>query len=193
MSGFTYNGAHLDYFDHPYNDTRLNERAVEVPIAVDFLEYVRWDDPGIVGLEVGNVLGHYHPHRHRVVDRYEVAAGVDNVDVFDIAGRFDFILAISTLEHVRWDEAPREPDGSARAIRHLAELLNPGGVMLLTVPLGWHPFLDAELLDDGFDFAAACTLVRSGDGWEQTPEPVHKPYAATTRWAESVFVAELRA
>lgn len=178
---FTYWGDELDYFDHLHNTTRLNERAVEVPIASRFV------GPGD-GLEVGNVLSNYRPITHRVVDRYDPA--VENLDVFDITGRYDWIVAISTIEHVRWDEDPKHPDGAGDALRHLIGLLKPQGRMLVTVPFGWQPFLDSEILDGKFDLTRECSLVRDGDGWVQTEQVEHRRYAATTAWAESVWVAE---
>lgn len=180
---FTYWGDELDYCDHAYNDSRLNERAVEIPIAQRFVA-----SSAGVGLEVGDVLSNYRPVEHRVVDRYE--PGRENLDVFDVTGRFDWIVAISTLEHIRWDEDPKNATGAGDALRHLLTLLNPGGRMLVTVPFGWHPFLDSEILDGKVSPSRQCALVRDGDGWVQTPTVEHRRYAATTIWAESVWVAE---
>lgn len=179
---FTYWGAEFAYEENEYNSTRLNERAVEIPIARAFI------GDG-VGLEVGNVLAHYQPVSHRVVDRYE--EGAENIDVFDIDGAFDWIIAISTLEHVRWDEEPKDPDAAPAALRHLLTLLKPDGRMLVTVPFGWQPFLDTEIVDGKFEPARECSMVRDGDDWKQT-EVEHRRYAATTRWAESVWIAEFR-
>ena len=63
-------------------------------------------------LEVGNVLGHYVPVEHLVVDKYEQAPGVLNDDVadLDLGRQFDLVLAVSTLEHVGLDEETRDPD-----------------------------------------------------------------------------------
>src|SRR5690606_34112160 len=120
---FRFQGAEHDGFDHPYNTTILNERAVEIPVVLDWL-------PGKGrGLEVGNVLGHYGVKGRRVVDLYEQADGVENLDLFDIEGHFDWIVSISTLEHVRWDTEPRDPNGAVEAIGHLRSLLSPGGRM----------------------------------------------------------------
>lgn len=177
---FTYKRRRLDYFDHEYNDTRQNERAVEVAVALD------WLPTEGRGLEVGNVLGHYGVTGHRVVDLTEEAPGVDNLDVFQIHGRYDWIVSISTVEHVGWDVTPRDPDAAARAIDYLTGLLAPGGRMLITVPGGYHPPLDDHLatLNNG------CTYVRNGDGWKRTNKPTFLPYGASTRWAESVWIGE---
>jgi SAM-dependent methyltransferase len=183
---FTYHGVELAYHDHPYNTTRWNERAVEVPVAELFLAGVTGD-----GLEVGNVLGHYGTTGHRVVDLYEVADGVDNVDLFDIGDRYDWIVAISTIEHVYWDHpAPREPTGALRALKHLCGLLRPGGRMLVTVPMGHHAHLDPVLMAGQVGAVRDCTMVRDGDGWRQTDERVWEPYGKSTMWAESVWLGE---
>lgn len=184
---FHYFDETFELFDHPYNNTRLNERAVEVPIALDWVSRRAGD-----GLELGNVLGHYGVSGHRVVDRYERSARVDNVDVFDLEGPFDWVLSISTIEHVRKNERPTNPLGAYAALIYLFGLLRPGGSMLVTVPLGHHRELDRVLLYNMLPTERAATLVRVGDGWEQTPELTWKPYGATTKWAESVYVGEWR-
>ena len=78
--------------------TWLTERAVEVPVAQALVDQHAPDKV----LEIGNVLSHYRPQQHLVVDKYEQAPGVLNRDVLDLGGlgRFDLIVAISTLEHV---------------------------------------------------------------------------------------------
>lgn len=179
---FTYWGTVLDYFEHPYNTTGLNERAVEIPIVREWL-------PDGDGLELGNVLGHYQPVTHRVVDRHE--RGVENVDVFDLTGQYDWVLSVSTIEHVRWDP-PEQPDphGAIRALRHLESLVKPGGQMLATVPLGHHPHLDELLMSGQTGASRACTLIRHGRGWRQTHSLTWEPYGKTTKWAESVWIGE---
>jgi O-antigen chain-terminating methyltransferase len=59
-------------------------------------------------------------------------------------GSFDLALALSVIEHVGRDNTryvgarqdPTDPDGDLAAIRALADLLAPGGRLLLTVPFG---------------------------------------------------------
>lgn len=172
------------YFDDPYNNTRRNERAVEIPIALGYA------GPGH-GLEVGNVLGHYGVFGHRVVDRYEPANGVEPLDVFDITGRYDWIIAISTLEHVRWDPPEeQDPTGAIAALRHLESLLAPAGKMLVTIPFGHNPALDDLILSGDSGATRECTLIRHDDGWIQTARVHWEPYGKTTIWAESVWIGE---
>ena len=181
---FTYWGKPLEVFCHMYNCTWLNERGAELAV------YDQWRDTGPL-LEVGNVLNHYEQFArpHRVIDRYEEAVGVENIDVFDLDGQHPQIVAISTLEHVRWDEEPREDGGGQAAIEHLASLLAPGGRMLVTIPTGHNPPLD-EFLATGAGADRACTLVRDMTSWRQTDEPEFRPYAVTQAWAEAVWVGE---
>ena len=184
---FTYHGIELPYADFEYNTTRLNERAVELPVAWSWV-----DNSGLRTLEVGNVLAHYPwPPVRDVVDRWEVADGVDNKDVFDIEGEWDQIVSISTLEHVRWDEgAGREPGGSQAAVEHLRGLLSPGGRMLVTIPTGHNAPLDMWLAFGETGAERCCTLVRDGDGWVQTDEVQIMPYGLPPGWAGSVWIGE---
>ena len=66
---FTFQGKAYKYLFRRYNTTYANERAVEIPIA---MEVVRGHPEERV-LEVGNVLAHYYPHHHDVLDKYGVA------------------------------------------------------------------------------------------------------------------------
>lgn len=180
---FTYHGARLDYFDHSYNDTIRNERAVEVAVAMHWRQGRRAD-----GLEVGNVLGHYGIRGHRVVDLHEEEPGVENVDVLAVTGSYPWIVALSTVEHVGRDEDPRDDARAIDAVLHLVSLLEPGGSLLVTVPGGYNPTLDAALTTIGA--ARQITYRRAGDGWQATDEPVFLPYGASTPWAESVWIGE---
>lgn len=179
---FEWGGRELALFDHPYNATITNERAVEIPIAMEFFR--RHDDEAGLGrvLEVGNVLGHYFEAEHlppdrAVVDAHEIQRGVVNVDVFQAehAGApFDTIVSISTFEHVRWDSAYTQgglnPYGPLAALHYVRGLLTPGGKMLATWLWGYNGPLDEWALDD--DDASA--LVRDEHGWRDG-WPLEKP------------------
>jgi SAM-dependent methyltransferase len=120
-------------------------------------------EPGRV-LEVGNVLSHYRPQDHTVVDKYERGPGVLNRDVLDLGdlGSFDLVVAVSTLEHVGWDEEPRRPDASVEALTALQALLAPGGRLVLTHPVGYNPHLDGALRDGVVAAGTAAALRRAG-------------------------------
>lgn len=193
--GFLWHGQRLSYWDADYNNTRNNERAVELSIVDHWLETS--DTPPGVGLEVGNVLGHYDaPWVRRVVDLFEEAEGVENIDVMDITGSYPWIVAVSTLEHVGLDDGTGRSMGAFDALVHLRSLLVPGGRMLVTVPLGHNQALDRALELDVFDPTRQCTLHRHEaqdrpPTWTQAPEPfAPRPYDSVAASAAAVWIGE---
>ncbi len=156
---FVFNGRSYSYLYHFCNKTWKNERGVEIPIFRDIL--LRHQTARI--LEVGNVLSHYFPIHHDVVDKYEVAPAVINKDIVEFAptGQYDLILSISTLEHVGWDEEPREPAKMLRAIEHLRNrCLAPGGQIVASLPIGYNEFFDGLLRDRKSPFTTRHFLKR---------------------------------
>ena len=95
---FLFSGEQRQYWIHPY--ILNNERAVEVSLAHTFLR-----KPTAATLEVGNVLANFFSFPHDVVDKYEKAPGVLNEDIvsYSPGKKYDFIVTLSTLEHVGWD------------------------------------------------------------------------------------------
>jgi SAM-dependent methyltransferase len=190
---FAFGGEEYPYLYHRYKFTWLTERTVEVPIVRAIVDGRRASRL----LEVGNVLPHYGEHTHVVVDKYERAPGVLNRDVLDLAdlGRFELIVAISTLEHVGWDEEPRDPGKAVEAVGALRALLGPGGRLVITVPVGYHPGLDAALQDGILRPARLRALRRErlGPHWrEVAPDSVWgTPYDFLLYSARAVVVAEL--
>ncbi|MBT3913298.1 MAG: hypothetical protein HOF22_08895, partial [Verrucomicrobia bacterium] len=93
---FVFEGKSLPLFYHRYNMTWATERAVEVPIAQEFIERFA----GKRVLEVGNVTQHYLDTAHTVLDKYERGPGIINEDIADYSPpeRFDLILSVSTFE-----------------------------------------------------------------------------------------------
>lgn len=162
---FTWQGRRYPYFVHRYNLTWSNERAVEVPIVRDMVLAHR----GRPVLEVGNVLGHYFPVEHEVLDKFERAPGVVNADAADFRSerRYDLIASISTLEHVGWDEEPRDPEKVLRAIANLADHLAPGGRLVVTLPLGYNPPLDDLLAAGAIPWTRQTQMKRIGNVWTE--------------------------
>jgi hypothetical protein len=151
--------------------TWTTERAAEIPVALRVLEGHR----GGRILEVGNVLSHYAPVTHEVVDKYERAERAANVDVLDLpADRdYDLILTISTLEHIGRDEHSGEPGRAVLALDHLRGLLRPGGALFATVPAGYNPELDRALAAGPYELRA----MRRGPWREVDPAEAFKcPY-----------------
>ena len=156
---FVFDGRSYPYLYHFCNKTWKNERGVEIPIFREIL--LRHQAMRI--LELGNVLAHYVPIHHDVVDKYEVAPGVINQDIVEFAPtqRYDLILSISTLEHVGWDEEPREPAKLLQAIEHLRDrCLAPGGQIVVSLPVGYNKFFDGLLRDGKSPFTQQHFLKR---------------------------------
>lgn len=164
---FDCEGKAYEYFEHPYNRTWLNERAVEIPIIWDEMKNYAPQDV----LEIGNVMSHYFHFGHTVVDKYEKRAGTIQQDVVDLklSRRYQLIVSISTLEHVGWDETPRTPGKHLTALDVLRNYLIPGGVLLVTFPLGYNPLLDEDLYFERLGFDKVLYLKRlSVEDWRQT-------------------------
>lgn len=191
---FTLDGRCYDYVDDWHSWTWLNERAVELPIARDALGAA---DPART-IEVGNVTSNYFPARHRIVDLYESAPGVENIDLFEIAEReaFDLVLCVSTLEHVGWDEPVRDPAPALDGVARLMELVAPGGRMLVTIPVGYHPTLaDAAIGGDlGFDSVHALRCDYPSFDWREVNphEIAETPYDELIYRASAVLVCDWR-
>ena len=157
---FDFNGRKYRYFYHPYNNTWRNERCVEVPIA--------WEEvrgayaAGKRVLEVGNVLSHYFSIKHDVLDKYEKAPGVKNEDVVDFkaAVLYDLIVSISTMEHVGYDETPKEEGKPLLAFDNLWKNLSPDGKMLFTFGMGYNTAMDRLALNGKPDFVQWSFLKR---------------------------------
>jgi len=143
MRSFEYEGKRYRYMFHPYGATIRGERIVEIPIALEALAA----HSGQRILEVGNVLSHYVESEHDIVDKYEQAPGCLNEDIVEFRpmNPYHFIISISTVEHIGWNEHERDPEKAVRALFHMKNLLAPGGSMLVTMPWGENPDLDCHL------------------------------------------------
>jgi hypothetical protein len=189
---FEFGGARYPYLFHRYKHTWLTERAVEVPVIGALVD--RHDSERV--LEVGHVLGHYRAGRHLVVDKYERAPGVVNRDVLELAGlgEFDLIVAVSTLEHVGWDERPRDPSKALRAVEALRARLAPGGRLELTVPAGYNLSFDTALRALPLDHCRALRRSGSGASWREAApdEAWSAPYDFLLYRARGVLFISMR-
>jgi SAM-dependent methyltransferase len=167
---FTWEGRQVPYFHHRYNHTWLNERAVEAALAREVLATYA----GARVLEVGHVMGHYLPSTtHTVIDKYEESPGVLNADVaeLDEQSRYDLVLSVSTLEHVGWDEDVIDAEKPGRALEALKRSLAPGGLLWVTLPVGYNPHLDRRLRDGDYGFTRMRALRREAarNTWREVP------------------------
>lgn len=125
MDSFTFNGKEYKYFDHLGNQTRVNERRMELPIAFSFVE--KHKDNVI---EVGNVTRHYHREwTHDVVDLYEKSKWpIFNEDVLNFVPTrpYNASISVSTCEH------------TIDAMKSIQKVMSFAPKFLITVPFGYN-------------------------------------------------------
>jgi hypothetical protein len=156
---FIFESVELNYYFHSYNNFRLTERTIEIPIVGQYLENLK---PKNI-LEIGNVTSYYYdyfresmPNNHDIVDKYEKGFNVINQDIADYCPntKYDFIFSISTFEHMDEDRRnerknlPNEP--LSYAIENMKyvvdQMLNPNGAFIITLPLGLSPEFDQAFM-----------------------------------------------
>jgi hypothetical protein len=166
-STFTFNEKPYTYFYHWYNITHKNERCVEIPIIKEELDKVSPDKV----LEIGNVLSHYFPSEHTVVDKYEDDGKAVNVDIMDYRTdkKFDLIVSISTIEHIGWDD--RTNIDGATIMKKMMDLLSDNGKIIVTIPIGYNPVLDSQIrsgdINKAVPYSRIYCMVRDGNAWRQ--------------------------
>jgi glycosyltransferase involved in cell wall biosynthesis/SAM-dependent methyltransferase len=151
---FIFNSQRLPYNRLKHNNNPASERAVEIPIACNFLAELK-NQTRL--LEVGNVLQYYPEliptdiaeiQARRIIDKYETAAGVDQIDLMDLdpEQKYSGIVCISTVEHIGQGSDPEQAygetqekydwQGPLKAIAKIYDLLSDNGRALITVPFG---------------------------------------------------------
>ena len=193
---FQFDGRRFPLFYHRHNMTWANERAVEIPIARSLLDQYRNREI----LEVGNVMAHYFPIHHTVIDKYETGAKIINEDIigFTTNDKFSLILSVSTFEHIGFDD---ESDGhSGKKIRDAVaccrRLLDVHGRLVVTVPLGYNADLDRMVADNNLDCKRTLFLQRTGPlAWRETDRDtvLDNQYGRPFPYANALMVAEFSA
>ena len=163
---FTFQGEIYSYLYHKYNMSWKNERTVEIPIVWKMLE--KYNSQNI--LEVGNVLSHYFPVKHNILDKYEKGERIINQDIADFQSseKSDLIVSISTLEHIGcWDKEQYEPQKIMQALENLKTVLSQGGKMIVTLPVGYNLYLDKLIKEGKIQFTEMYCLKRisAGNEW----------------------------
>lgn len=195
-ANFEFRGRRMALFYHRYNITWATERAVEVPIAMDYLA----EAEGHPVLEVGNVMSHYCPVSHTILDKFEKGRGIINQDIigFRSEKRYRLVLSISTLEHIGFDDDSISPSGTKiqQAIAACKALLLPGGKFVATVPIGYNPELDAMIANRSLGCYREFYLKRYGRyewGATSKEEALLCRYKTPFPYANAVMIAEFSA
>jgi hypothetical protein len=191
---FAFRKQQLEYFYHAYNMTWATERCIEVPIAREFLKHA---DPSET-LEIGNVLSHYGPVEHDILDKFESGRGIMNQDIltFKPPRKYRLILSVSTFEHIGFDDDVGEGSREKilKAIHRCREFLQPQGHFVLTVPIGYNPDMDGIITEGALDSQREDYFKRSGP---RVWKPTSKAEALTCRYrkpypyANALLVAEI--
>ncbi|MGM0887462.1 MAG: hypothetical protein ACQEW5_10930 [Bacillota bacterium] len=150
---FTFGEKQLHYNRVPINN--VSERAIEVPIGLNFL--MEHNSKRV--LEVGNVLQQYIQQpiygTWNILDKFEVGPDVLNIDLMEYnpEEKYEAIISISTVEHIGQRKDPsgsygeednvRDKEAPLKAIVKIYNLLKEGGHALITVPFG-------KLIDHGW-------------------------------------------
>ncbi len=137
-----FQGRSLPYFYHRYNMTWASERCIEIPIAKTYLDQTAPEHC----LEIGNVMSHYFPVQHRILDKFEKGPNIINQDIvgFTSEHKFALVLSISTFEHIGFDDEAQgsSADKIKEAIGSTQKLLSETGKLVITAPIGYNPELD---------------------------------------------------
>ena len=141
-----------DYLDHSYNQTLKNERCIEVPLGVRWVESLT-NTSNLI--EVGAVLPYYQSTDHKVVDLYDEKATL-NADVMDVDYTGMNVLSISTIEHIGTNDytegwggvTDRTVVDENAAILALNKILDECESCFITIPLGYNAPLDKWLKEN---------------------------------------------
>jgi hypothetical protein len=190
---FEFRGERLQYFYHRYNMTWATERCVEIPIGRLYANQVASDDL----LEIGNVLSHYGPVQHGIVDKYEKGHGIINEDIvlFSPPKLYQLVLSISTFEHIGFDDGGNGPSAPKimTAIEKCRGLLAVGGKLVATVPIGYNPELDQLIANNATGSSQQFFLKRVGPReWSNADkrEALSFKYRAPYPYANAIAVME---
>jgi hypothetical protein len=145
------NSIQLEYFHHPYNQTHINERRIEIPIAMKFLQLVNHDC-----VEVGCVTPYYYQAKHKVIDLYDRHPSAQNIDALTYDYSNQNCLSISTIEH--FGEIYNDPSNSGKyfdkelSFKGLKLILEKVNKYLISFPIGTNLSLDESVKNSNLPF-----------------------------------------
>ena len=155
--------AQREYFDHPYNDTINNERAIEIPLALRYIEKVKDLDTFI---ELGAVLPYYFENlKHSCIDPVDSKATIsdyaENINYFK-----KHVLSISTLEHIGTNDYGLKANFKVNPYEVLKRIYEDCSSCLISWPIGYNSSLDDDFFNlDQFD--CTCFIRINHNKWEE--------------------------
>ena len=127
-----------NYYNHSYNNTITNERAVEIPLGFKFLEIFDYNL-----IEVGAVMPYYMntiPKNYKCLDPVDKKATIK-----EYAEKFDFrdktVLSISTIEHIGMGQYGLQKGGPT-SYEVFNKIYNECKYCLISWPIGFNKELD---------------------------------------------------
>ena len=128
-------------YNHPYNNTITNERSVEVPLGLRFLEMFNYDV-----IEIGAVMTHYSDRtKYKSIDPTDSTATINGV-----AEDYNYIdknvLSISTIEHIGTGQYGVKKQSSA--VEVLEKLHGESKSCLISWPIGFNKTLDSYVKEN---------------------------------------------
>ncbi len=171
-SKFKFDGKEYSYSQRWYNMTWRCERAIEIPIFISIIKKYHGADI----LEVGNVMSHYMPTYHDIIDKYEVSKSVINQDImeFQTNSKYQAIITLSTLEHIGVDEEQHRPEKAIDALLKLQNLLSPDGELYFSAPFGYNFALDKYFFENPHIFKRVFLMKRISR-WNKWTEEKYPP------------------
>ena len=194
---FSHQNKELEYFYHPYNITWRNERIIEVPIVLHELSQIDKQSNKI--LEVGAVLQHYTDTEWDVLDKFETADNIKKEDIttYNPEQKYDFVMSISTIEHVGYDDSEKDEKGVEKAIKNIKEnILSEKGKAIITLPYGYNPAVE-EFLENHKEICEKITYLQRQNNeneWKEVTEEELKgcKYGQPHNAANGIAIIELK-
>jgi hypothetical protein len=176
----------LDYFSHHYNNPSINERRIEVPIALKFLELVNNDC-----IEIGCVVPYYTDSKHKVIDLYDEHAKAENIDALTFDYSNQNCLSISTIEH--FGEIYNDPQNIGKyfdkdlGFKGLMTIIGKANKYLVSFPLGLNRNLEESVKNSELPFLI---LKRdAGNNWSiDESKSFNYEYASPFHFANAICI-----
>lgn len=159
----------LQYFDHPYNNTKVNERTVEVPLGLWFGEKFNAFNQNMYFMEVGAVLPYYITTQHYVVDLFDPYPYSRKLDALTVNYKTANVVSISTIEHIGTSDYGATPSDPHNAFKCLQKIVTEAPNYLVTWPIGYNKVLDQDLFNSAIPFKIL-ERIDEDNNWEPLGE-----------------------
>jgi hypothetical protein len=165
---FTIGKVELEYFDHPYNNTSVNERRVEVPLGQHFCNL--FNDGSLSFIEVGAVMPYYQEgyQQHHTIDLFDPHPDCIKLDALKENYTNGNVLSISTIEHIGTSDYGATPSDPHDAFKCLQKIISEAKHYLITWPAGYNVTLDDDLSKSNIPYIILERL-DAENNWRQLP------------------------